>query len=120
MREWLQHAQVLNEFSWIALDKTPEWEDIDKTARKLIDQGFFKLENHQKLFHVQTFLRAYMTETKIAEYKEMKTPIAERWVDFFKNAKDKINCEPLIQIVAYILAIPGIFPDYFCSYFQYS
>lgn len=112
LSEWLQHAVFLGEFSWIALERAPEWKDIDKTARSLIDKEFFKLEDHQRLFHVQTFLRAYMTDAKIAEYTSMKTPIAERWIDFFKNAKDKIDCGPLIRIVSYILTIPGKDPNY--------
>lgn len=117
LNEWLQHTLFLNEFEWITLAKVPEWDEIDKTARMMIDKGFFNLESHQQLFHVCTFLKAYMTDAKITEFNDTKTPIAERWTDFFKSSKDKINCEPLIQIVSYILAIPGYHSNCFYDFF---
>lgn len=117
LNEWLQHTLFLKDFEWIALAKSLEWNEIDKTSRNLIDKGFFKLESHQPLFHVFTFLKAYMTDAKISEFNDTKTPIAKRWIDFFKSAKDKINCEPLIQIVSYVLAIPGHYSKCFYKFF---
>lgn len=105
--EWLQHAQFLDDYSWIGLNKVPEWTDIDKTSRDLISKGFFSADEHQHLFHASTFLKAYMTKSKIDEFNALKTPIANRWTEFFINVKDKVKCEPLIRIVSYILTIPG-------------
>lgn len=90
LHEWLQHTQFLNDFGWISLDKVPDWNEIDKTARDLIQKGFFAIENHQRLFHAASFLKAYLTQSKIDELNALKTPIASRWIEFFNSTKDKI------------------------------
>lgn len=107
---WLQHVQFLKEFNWFSLDNTPEWSEIDKTARLLIEKGFFAKEKHQKLFHNFGMLKACMHNDQILEYSKRKLSIVDRWVDFFKKcAKEYYDCEPLITIASYVLTIPGIF-----------
>lgn len=63
LHDWLQHTQLFNDFGWITLNTVPEWNDIDKTARDLIQKGFLPVEKHQPLFHASTFLKAYMTQS---------------------------------------------------------
>lgn len=108
---WLQHADFLAEFNWIALNKTPEWDEINKTARLLIEKGLFAKEQHQKLFHNVGVLKASMHNDQILEYSKQKLSIVDRWVHFFnKCAKENYDCEALITIVSYVLTIPGISP----------
>lgn len=109
MNDWLQHARLLNDFSWIALAAPPVWNDIDKTARALVEKGVFQAENHQKLFHAFGYLKAYVNEAKITEFDATKMSISDRWVDFFRKCdKDNINVEELDRIVSYVMAIPGM------------
>lgn len=111
--EWMKHLQFLKEFAWISLDKPPVWSEIDKSARTLIEKGIFPAEKHQQLFHNCSILIANINSIKIAENKEKKLTIGERWVDFFNKCdKEEYNCDALIRLVSYVLSIPGKF-DYF-------
>lgn len=107
---WLQHVQFLKEFNWISLDNSPEWNDIDKTARLMMEKGLFAKEDHQKLFHNFGILEATMNKDQILKYTNRKLSIVDRWVDFFsKCADENYDCGPLITIVSYVLTIPGTF-----------
>lgn len=107
LKLWLQHTQFLKEFHWITLDKPIKWTDVNKTALLLIDKGFFKSENHQKLFHAYGFFKRYANEIKIAEYEKEKMKISDRWRDVFAALKKEVDCEPLIDLVSFVLTIPG-------------
>lgn len=104
----MQHLQFLRQFEWISLKKTPEWNEIDKSARVLIDKGIFPAEQHQRLFHNFGILSANMNEFQIAENNKEKLKIGDRWVKFFKKcAGEGYNCDPLIRLVSYVLSIAG-------------
>lgn len=114
--EWMQHVQFLKQFEWILLDKPPVWDEIDKSARALIEKGIFPAENHQRLFHNFGILRANMNDAQIAENKHEKLSIGDRWVKFFKKcANEDYNCNELIRIVSYVLTIPGKWKEMFIA-----
>lgn len=107
---WLQHVQFLKEFNWVSLDKTPEWSQIDKVARQMVEKGLFEKDQHQQLFHNFGVLEASMNKDQLNDYCERKVSIVDRWVEFFKKCdKENYNCKPLIRIVSYVLTIPGTF-----------
>lgn len=68
----MQHVQFLKQFEWISLDRPPVWDDIDKSARILIEKGIFPAEKHQRLFHNCGILSANMNAAQIREIKEKK------------------------------------------------
>lgn len=85
LEEWLQHVQFLKRFSWISLNETPEWVDVDRTARLLIEKRIFQKDQHQELFHAYGYMKANMNEAQIADYKKRNVTVSERWVEFFKK-----------------------------------
>lgn len=102
--------QFVKQFDWIALDKPVEWNDLNKTAGLLMEKGIFPAEMHAKLCSNYGVLNANVNAAQIAEYKEKKLTVSERWVGFFKKcAKEGFDYKPLAIIVSYILTIPGNF-----------
>lgn len=117
----MQHVQFLKQFEWILLDKPPVWDEIDQSARILIEKDIFPAENHQRLFHNYGILRAIMNDAQIAENEREKLSIGDRWVKFFKKcAKEDHNCNELIRIVSNVLTIPGIEKEMFKNTFDSS
>lgn len=104
----------MSDFNWVLLNNVPEWNDIDKSCRILIEKGMFDSQKHQQLFHNFDYLKKYMDEERINQFKvkNSKTnkpmPIADRWVEFF-NAMENlaVDCSPLAEIVSYALSMPG-------------
>lgn len=74
----MQHLQFLKQFGWILLDKPPVWDEIDKSARGLIEKGIFPREKHQQLFHNYGILSANINDAQIAQNKEMNLTVSER------------------------------------------
>lgn len=106
--EWMQHLRFLKQFEWMSLSKPPVWDEIDKSARYLIEKGIFPAEKLQQLFHNYGILSANINNVKIAEHNEKKLTVGERWVDFFKKCSEEdYNCDAMIRIVCYVLSIPG-------------
>lgn len=108
----MQHTEKLADFNWVLLESVPKWNDIDKSCRNLIEKNMFDSQNHQKLFHTFDFLKNYMDEERITQFRSQKSKkphsIAQHWVDFFKAMENSsIDCTPLEQIVSYALSIPG-------------
>lgn len=107
---WMQHVQFLKQFEWVSLDRPLVWTEIDQSARVLIEKGIFPAEKHQQLFHNFGILNANVNEVQIAENKANKLKTGERWVNFFKKCDEQnYKCDALIQLVSYILSIPGRF-----------
>lgn len=56
LEEWLKPTEKLAEFNWILLESIPQWKDIDKSSRILIEKEMFDTQKHQKLFHAFNYL----------------------------------------------------------------
>lgn len=89
------------------MKKCPKWEDIDHTARSLIEKRFFDENDHQKLFNCYDYLKQYCDEDKLNSWTQNKSTTEQRWVEFFTHMNENFDCDPLIQLVSYALAIPG-------------
>lgn len=113
---WMQNTKHLAAFDWVLLQKIPEWNDIDKCCRILIEKGLFDVQKHQKLFHAFDYLKNYMDQEKIDQIRNEKNDkkikkkkfIATYWAEFFTAMENSsIDCTPLDEIVSYALSISG-------------
>lgn len=104
----MANTEKLAEFNWILLESAPKWIDIDKTSRILIEKGFFDSQKHQQLFHSFDYLKQYMNDERIDDFKKQSKPVVERWVEFFNAMKSlAVDYTPLDKLVSYVLTIPG-------------
>lgn len=103
----MKNTGNLAEFNWVLLESAPKWTDVDNSCRILIEKAMFDSQKHQKLFHAFDYLKNYMDDERIEQFKNSNS-IAKHWVEFFKHMENlAVDCTPLDEIVSYALSIPG-------------
>lgn len=108
---WTEPLNELAIHEWAALIKTPSWQDINGSARKMNSIGVYDTiqNDFEAKLHNQTgFLIDYCTAEKILDWREKNVPIPERWVEIFKHFH-ATHCgyDELSVIAEYILCLPG-------------
>lgn len=95
--------------AWVALDHPPEWAVIEVSAKFIATKGRFDMmANDTELCDQVTALKKYVTTDKIQEWEENEVSTDKRWVEcFHRLAKLKIPYDHILNIVSYILCLPG-------------
>lgn len=109
IQKWTVHFEHLKIFAWSALERIPDWESIQTSAKFIASKHRFNIEsNDTELFDQTTFLKRYVIAEKIQSWKENKTATDQRWVEIFQYfAKNHIPHQHILTIVSYILCLPG-------------
>lgn len=81
--EWTKQMQFVKQFDWILLNEPVEWDDLNKTARMLMEKKIFPEEMHQQLCNNFGILKASVNQAQIIDFNDMKLTVSERWLHFF-------------------------------------
>ena len=87
-------------FKWIELKKQVNWRDVEATldyAIKMKNLGETKnssLEND--LFDEVSYLKAYVTDTKILDWANSEVEVDQKWIEIFDHfSNNHVPCEYL-------------------------
>lgn len=107
--EWTTQFSFTRDFLWINLKEKPEWGDISNTMNLLANKNFFDLEEMAgKMFDQYNYVKNYVTDEKIEEWREKKMDIDKRWVEIFLHFRNhNVPFDEISTVVEYILCLPG-------------
>lgn len=107
--KWLAHVQELKIFNWVSLKQLPQWKDVEAAMMRLSDQKLYDADKNAITLHKQYgYVKNYCTEQKIAEWREKKVSLVDRWLDVFNHLTvQSCECKEIAKIVEYVLSLPA-------------
>lgn len=102
--EWTKHYEEFKVFTWMNLQKVPEFDHIQICIDYLRSKNVVVSED--KCFDQLSKLKQFIDDEKNNE-KFQKKLSHEKWVDFFQNCRSPEQYSEFLIIAEYFFAIPA-------------
>lgn len=109
LKKWTEKSfQDLQLHSWITLDRTPLWTDIEKSlsfVTKTVSSIQF-VEN--EMYNEYVYMKQFVTKKKISEWAAKKTLPTERWIDMISHFNDNnVPFSNVSKLAEFFFSLPG-------------
>lgn len=103
LKRWTAQFSAVKSFNWALLNDVPQWVQIENTYKNSLDKrAFTDKDSDVALFDQFGFLMKFLTDEKVQQWKQNKTPFDLRWVEIFKHFdKNNVAYQLLANMVQY-------------------
>lgn len=109
LKKWAaNNFQNLESYSWVMLNRTPNWEDIEKSS-SLVSQTVPSVDfPENEMYDEYVYMKQFVTSQKISEWSLNKTLPGQRWVELASHFKNNhVPVSHILKLAEFFLCLPG-------------
>lgn len=108
LERWCSQFDEISNLSWSCLESAPLWDDVQRSEQLITSQFNHVAIDDNTLFDEVCNVSRYVTAEKLEEWKSLKKPVGERWMDVLQHFEaNDVPCNNIKAIVEYSMCLPG-------------